>query len=233
MAKTQAKLKNLSRQDLLEKERELLGFNMTSIIGESRLKIETYGYKSIRDINDVLLSQGEVKNLKVAAVITGIEAKTSKAGNYFYWITITDDWHTIKLYCSENSFRDMQYDLIKGRCVLFNINIRNDFVTFDRCKMIDNIPFKSGYIMSIHLPYGQWTEEFSKFLANELDRTIRRGTVGVFMRKYPLDINIDPSYELMNRIENKFGVKCTIEVYEDYIFGEANKYLKYMEDNGY
>ena len=233
MAKKAEKLRNLTHQELLEKEREVLGFNMTSIIGENKLKIETFGYKSIREINDILLAQEEVKNLKIAAIITNIEFKTSKAGNHFYWIHIADDLLTTKMYCNENTFKELQYDLIRNRCVLFNVNIRNDFVTFDKCKLIENIPFKSGYILSIHLPYGQWSDMFTRFIADELDTTIRRGTVEVYLRKYGLGIYIDPSYELMKRIERIFGVKCSLEVYEDYIWGESNKYLKYMEENGY
>ena len=179
MAKKAEKLRNLTRQELLEKEREVLGFNMTSIIGENKLKIETY------------------------------------------------------VYCNENTFKDLHYDLIKNRCVLFNVNIRSDFVTFDKCKLIENIPFKQGYILSIHLPYGQWSDMFTKFIADELDTTIRRGTVEVYLRKYGLGLYVDPSYELMKRIERIFGVKCSLEIYEDYIWGESNKYLKYMEENGY
>jgi len=233
MAKKEVKTRNLTRQELLEKERELLGFNLTSIIGENKLKIETYGYKGIRTINDILLAQEEAKNLKIAAIVTNIEFRTSKAGNYFYWIHITDDFTTTKMYCNDNTFKELQYDLIKGRCVLFNVNIRNDFVTFDKCKLIENIPFKQGYILSIHLPYGQWSDMFTRFIADELDRTIRRGTVEVYLRKYPLGLYIDPSYELMQRIEKIFGVKCSLEVYEDYIWGDSNKLIKELEDIGY
>lgn len=233
MAKKVDKLRTLTHQELLEKEREVLGFNMTSIIGENKLKIETFGYKGIRTINEILLAQEDAKNLKIAAVITNIEFKTSKAGNYFYWIHIADDLLTTKMYCNENTFKGLQYDLIRGRCVLFNVNIRNDFVTFDKCKLIENIPFKNGYILSIHLPYGQWSEMFARFLSDELDKTIRRGTVEVFLRKYPLNIHVDPSHELMRRIEKVFGVKCSLEVYDNYIWGESNKYLKFMEENGY
>lgn len=232
MAKKVEKLRNLTHQELLEKEREVLGFNMTSIIGENKLKIETFGYKGIGTINEILLAQEDAKNLKIAAVVTNIEFKTSKAGNYFYWIHIADDLLTTKMYCNENTFKELQYDLIRSRCVLFNVNIRNDFVTFDKCKLIENIPFKNGYILSIHLPYGQWSEMFARFLSDELDKTIRRGTVEVFLRKYPLNIHVDPSHELMRRIEKVFGVKCSLEVYENYIWGESNKLIKWYEDRG-
>ena len=55
MAKQQPKKINYTKQDFLEKERELLGFNLTSIIGDDKLKVDINGYKSLRVINKAIL----------------------------------------------------------------------------------------------------------------------------------------------------------------------------------
>jgi hypothetical protein len=224
---------NPTKQELLELEREVLGFNLTSIIGENKLKVEKYGYQSLRAINEVILSEKSIKGLKVAAVITQIEFKQSNAGKYFYWIHLRDDWTSYKVYCSEQTLKDNQSDLIKGRCVLFNINIKNDFASFDKCKIIENIPFKDGYIFVINLPYGKWTTAVQEYIEDEIDVTIRRGSCQVYLRTYGHDLSIDPSYDLMEKLEKRFGVNCSLELKENFLWGESNKLVKYMEECGY
>ena len=83
MAKQQPKKINYTKQDFLEKERELLGFNLTSIIGDDKLKVDINGYKSLRVINQAILDSINIKDVLVAAVVTKLEYKQSKAGNFF------------------------------------------------------------------------------------------------------------------------------------------------------
>lgn len=50
-----------------------------------------------------------------------------------------------------------------------------------------------------------------KYIEDELDVTIRRGNVQVYLRTYGYDLFIDPTYDLIDNIFNKFGVKCKVE----------------------
>jgi len=232
MAKDEKRI-NLTKQELLEKERELLGFNLTSIIGENKLKIDHNGFVGIRNINEALSSQQEAKNMLVAAVITKLEYKQSKAGNFFYWIHITDDWMSTKLFCNMRTFQEYSYELIKGACVLFNINIKNDFVTFDKCKNVERLPLKKDLIFVIELPYGQWTTKIQEFISEQVDRTIRRGNCEVYLRTRPCEIFIDPTYELIDSIKKLFNVNCSIKNIDEYVWPNSTKLIKKMEENGY
>lgn len=232
MAKNEKRI-NLTKQEFLEKERELLGFNLTSIIGENKLKVDYNGFVGIRNINEALLSKEDVKNMLVVGVITKLEHKQSKSGNFFYWIHIADDWITTKIYCNMKTFQEYSYELIKGACVLFNINIKNDFVTFDKCINIERVPLKKDLIFVIELPYGQWTTKIQEFISNQIDKTIRRGNCEVYLRTYPCEIFIDPTYDLIKWIKKLFNVDCSIKNIEEYIWSNSNKLIKEMEENGY
>jgi hypothetical protein len=225
MAKS-VRLINPSKEELLRREREVLGINLTSIMGENKLKIETYGYKDLRSIKECLNEAQNASGMLVAAMIDRIEFKQANSGNYFYWIHLIDDWTSIKIYCSEKSFKEMNGNMIVGRCVLFNINIRNDFATFDKCMIMENIPFKKGYIFVAHLEYGKWTNAIKEFFEDEIDVTIRRGNCRVYLRTYPYDLFVDPSYELIARVQNKFGIKCSVELEDDFLWGRVNKLIE-------
>lgn len=232
MAKKE-KLKNLSKADLLNEERDRLGFNLTSILGDSKLKIDVNKYKGIRDVNEKLLSQEEVKNMLIAAVVTKLEYRARDNGSFFYWVHLSDDWTSIKMYCSDKTFSMVRDELLVGRCVLLNVNIRNDFVTFDKCILMDKVPFRRGAIFVIHLPYGQWTTKIQELIINEVDRSIRRGSCQLFLRTKPYDVFIEPTYDLIDAINNAFGVRCSVENEEEFVWGKSNKLLKEMESHGY
>lgn len=232
MAKKVSHVK-LTKQDLLEKERELLGFNLTSIIGDDKLKVEHNGFKSIRVLNDAISSGNDLKNVLVAAVITKLEYKQSKAGNFFYWIDIADDWVSMRLYCNMKTFQEYSHELIKGSCVLFRMSVKNDFVTFDRCMQVSKVPLKNNLIFVIDLPYGQWTNEIQSFISNQIDSTIRRGNCEVYLRTYPCGIFIDPTYDLIAWIKEVFNVYCSIKDKDEYLWSRSNKLIKEMEEYGY
>ena len=232
MAKKE-KLKNLSKSDLLNEERDRLGFNLTSILGDSKLKIDVNKYKGIRDINECLLAQEEAKNMLVAAVVTKLEYRARDNGSFFYWVHLSDDWVSTKIYCSDKTFNMVRGELLLGKCVLLNVSIRNDFVTFDKCISMDKVPFKRGSIFVIHLPYGQWTEEIQRLIMSEIDRSIRRGGCQLFLRTRPYDIFIDPTYDLIEAINNAFGVKCSVENEDEFLWPNSNKLIKEMEAYGF
>jgi len=223
------KLRIQSKQHLLSLEREVLGFNLTSIMSHNRLKIEKNGFQNLAYINDLSLDRKDCKDVMVAAVIDNIEHKVSKNGNHFCWIYLIDDYASLKIYCSEKTLREYSNDLIINKCCLFNISIRNDFVTFDKCRNMDLIPFKKGYIFIIHLDPTKWTDDILNYIEDNLGISIQKGTVQVFQRSFPQQLFINPTYELIDYISAVYGVKCSLEKYEDYIWGESNKLIKELE----
>lgn len=232
MAKIQ-KLKNLTKSELLREERDRLGFNLTSIIGDNKLKIETNKFLGLRSVVEQLSLQEDAKNMLIAAVITKLEYRPRDNGSFFYWVHLSDDWLSMKIYCSDKTFSIFSSELIVGKCVLFNVNIRNDFATFDNCIMLDKVPFKRGSIFVINLPYGQWTDKIQELIESEVDKSIRRGGCQLFLRTKPYEIFIDPTYDLINILLEVFGVKCTVEDEEEFIWGGSNKLIKEMEMYGY
>lgn len=233
MAKQQPKRINYTKQDFLEKERELLGFNLTSIIGDDKLKVDVNGYKSLRVINQAILDGINIKDVLVASVVTKLEYKQSKAGNFFYWLDLSDDMISLRLYCSMKTFQEFSNELIKGSCVLFRMSVRNDFVTFDKCIQVSKLPLKTGSIFVIELPYGQWTNQIQEFISAQIDKTIRRGNCEVYLRTYPCGIFIDPTYDLVKWIKEVFNVDCGIKNSEDYLWGRSSRLIKEMESYGY
>ena len=155
-----------------------------------------------------------------------------KSGNFFYWIGIVDDKSFIKAYCNEQTFKQFNMHILKSKCSLFNISVRNGFISFDKCVLMDIVPFKAGYILQIDLPYGMFTTAIKEYIEDELDVTIRRGNVQVFLRTYGYDLFIDPTYDLIDNIFGKFGVKCNVrkidEVFND---DEIMKYLEEIEED--
>jgi hypothetical protein len=225
------KLKNLTKQELLSLEREVLGFNITSIIGEHKFKIFANGYKGVRYIADLCNEGKDEKNILTAAIITNIEYKQANSGNFFYWIYLSDDFANIKVYCSEKVFTQFNQSIIVNRCVLFNMSVRNEFPSFDKCKILDNIKVNGNYIFVIHQPYDKWSTTITEFIEDEIGVTIRHGNVEVCINSYKTGIFIDPSYELCNKIENMYGIKCTIEDHDSYIWKDSLKLIKEMEEN--
>jgi len=226
--------KRHSKSWFLAKEREALGFNIISIIGENMLKIEKHDYKSLRELNEVVLEQKEYKDMLIVAIITNIEYKISNAGRPFYWIHLSDDWLSTKIYCNQDLFSKWNQELIVNKCVLFNISVKNDFIKFDKCITLDKVPFKSGYIFVINLEYGKYTDSIKEYIEDELDVTIRKGICPVYLRTRQCDgLFIDPTYELIETIYNKFNVKCSIELENDFLWKDANKLIDWYEQKGY
>lgn len=220
-----------NKEWFISKENEVLGVNLKSILGECKLKLEEYDYTKIQEIKESSENSVDMKNIKVAGVVKFLEYRQAKNGGYFYWIGIADDRSFIKVYCSEKTFKQFNTHILKGKCSLFNINIRNGFISFDKCVLMDIVPFKIGYIFQIDLPYGVWTAAIKEYIEDELDVTIRRGNVQIFLRTYGYDLFIDPTYDLMDNIENKFGIKCNIRK-RDEVFND-DEIMKYLEENGY
>ena len=229
MAKKE-KLKIQSKQHLLSLEREVLGFNLTSIMGDNKLKIDTSGFNHLAYVNDLILDGKNINNCITACIIEKIEHKTSARGNHFCWIYLIDDYSSLKIYCSEKTLREYTSELIIANCCLFNINIKNDFVTFDKCKRLDLIPFKKDYIFVIHLDFDKWTDDIINYIEDNIGVAIQKGTVQVFQRSFAQQLFIAPTYELIDYISAVYGVKCSLEKYEDYIWGESNKLIKELEE---
>lgn len=218
---------------MLELEREVLGFNLTSIIGENKLKIEKNNFLSLSNLNELYLTGNNYENLLIACIINKTELKQSKSGNYFYWIHVIDDISSNKIYCSENIYKTNIHILTPPNCVLLDVSIKNDFISFKRCAMVDSLPFNKNLIFVIHIPYNIWTTSIIDFIKENIGVSIRYGNCKVFQNTRDTGLSIDPTYELINSIKNRFDIKCTIENYEDFIWGESNKLIKEMEENGY
>ena len=220
-----------NKEWFISKENEVIGVNLKSIMGESKLKLEKYNYPKIQDIKEYSDKLIDIKDLRVAGVVRSIEPRISKAGNKFYWIEIADDIIAIKLYCNEITFSRFNTHILKNKCSLFNIGIRNGFAAFDKCILMTSVKFKDGYIFQIDLPYDIHTDAIKEYIEDELDVTIRRGNTQVFLRTYGYDLFIDPTYDLIDSIFNKFGVKCSIKEVNEMF--DDSKHLKIMEENGY
>ena len=214
-----------------EQENEVIGVNLKSIMGQSKLKLEKYNFTQIQEIKDASDSSTDMKDIKVAGVVKFLEFKQAKSGKYFYWIGIVDDRSFIKAYCNEQTFNQFNAHILKGKCSLFNISVRNGFISFDKCVLMDIVPFKAGYILQIDLPYGMFTTAIKEYIEDELDVTIRRGNVQVYLRTYGYDLFIDPTYDLIDNIFNKFGVKCNVRKIDE-VFND-DEIMKYLEENGY
>ncbi len=222
-----------NKQWFTEREHEVVGVNLKTIMGDSRLKLSKYNYSTIQDVKEAFDNLVDVKDMKITGIVKVLEFKQAKSGNYFYWIGIVDDHSFIKIYCNEKTFSQFNTHIIKGRCSLFNVKVSNGFISMDKCILLDNIPFKPGYVFVIHLPYGIHTEAVREYIEDELDVTIRRGNTQVFLRTYGYELFIDPTEELMNIIENKFGIKCSLELHDEYLFKSENKLIKQLEEYGY
>lgn len=230
MAK-QAKILNPTKEEFLEYELEMLGINLTSIMGDSKLKIQKNGYNDITDMKNALDSSLDAKNMLVAGKVKFIEHKQSNAGNWFCWIGLVDDRSFYKVYCNAKIFNEYAMNIIKGKTSLFNINIKNDFVSFDKCILMENIPFKKGHIFVIHLPFKIYSTSIIEYIEDNISVTIRKGSVQVFQNTRETPLFIDPTYDLIDKINELFKIKCTVEVYEDFIWGKSNKLIKEMEEN--
>jgi hypothetical protein len=200
-------------------------------MGQAKLKLEKYNYIEVQEIKEASEQSVDMKNVRVAGVVKFIEYKVSKAGKPFYWIGIVDDRSFIKAYCNEDTFKKFNMHILKGKCSLFNISVRNGFISFDKCVLMDIAPFKAGYILQIDLPYGMFTTAIKEYIEDELDVTIRRGNVQVFLRTYGYDLFIDPTYDLIDNIFNKFGVKCRVRKIDE-IFND-DEIIKYLDENNY
>jgi len=224
MAKKE-RIVNPTKQQLLSLEREVLGFNLTSVLGEYKLKADNWNLSNIAYLNEQILDRNDLKGCMIAAVIDKIEYKTSQAGNMFLWIYLVDDYSSIKVYCNEKTFKEFANQLIVGKCCLFNLSVRNEFCTFDKCKLLEHVDFKKGTIFVIHLDPKVWSNDIIEWIEDNLGVFIQKGNVQVFQRTFHQDLFISPTYELIDIIKGKFGVKCTIENYEDFMWGESNKML--------
>lgn len=234
MAKRKStKILNPTKEELLSYEREHLGVNITNIMNDSDLKVEKNGFKRIRDIKDLILSSTSVNNMFVVGKVTLIESKRSAAGNYFYWITIIDNRDSYKLYCNSDTFIKYSNNIIISKISLFNVNIKNDFVSFNKAIFIERVPFKRGYIFVIHTPFNINDNIVVEYIKGMKNRGINDGTVEVFKNTQSTGLFIDPTYSIIKSIDKLFNVKCTIELYEDFIWGESNKLIKQMEENGF
>lgn len=218
-----------NKQWFVEQENDRMGYNLKSIMGEAKLKLEKYDYTKIQEIKEASEQLVDMKNVRVAGVVKFCEFKTAKSGSFFYWIGIVDDRSFIKAYCNEEVFKQYNTHILKGKCSLFNISVRNGFISFDKCVLADLIQFKPGYILQIDLPYGLWTTAIKEYIEDELDVTIRRGNVQVFLRTYGYDLFIDPTYELIDNIFNKFGVKCNVRKIDE-VFND--KIIEWYEERG-
>ena len=216
-----------NKEWFISQENDCIGVNLNSIMGQAKLKLEKYDYTKIQDIKEVSDNCVDMKNVRVAGVVKFIDSKVSKSGKPFYWIGIVDDRSFIKAYCNEDTFGKFNMHILKGKCSLFNISVRNGFISFDKCVLMDIVPFKEGYILQIDLPYGKWTTAIKEYIEDELDVTIRRGNVQVYLRTYDYDLFIDPTYDLIDNIFGKFGIKCNV-IKRDEIFND-DKIIKYIE----
>lgn len=220
-----------NKEWFIEQENDRIGVNLNSIMCEAKLKIEKYNYASVLDAKEAVDNSMNVKNLMVAGIVKYLEYRPSQKDVYFYWVEIIDDASTIKAYCNRSTFETFNTHILKGKCSLFNISIRNGFISFDKCVLMDVVPFKKGYIFQIDLPYGMFTTAIKEYIEDELDVTIRRGNVQVFLRTYGYDLFIDPTYELIDNIFGKFGVKCNVRKIDEVFNNDET--IKYLEENGY
>ena len=153
-----------NKEWFISQENEAIGVNLNSIMGQAKLKLEKYNYIEVQEIKVASDNCVDMKDIRVAGIVKFLEYKVSKAGNSFYWIGIVDDISFIKVYCNEAVFEQFNMHILKGKCSLFNINVRNGFISFDKCVLMDIVPFKEGYILQIDLPYGKWTTSIKEYI---------------------------------------------------------------------
>ena len=232
MAK-QNKIINPTKEELIEYEKEMLGINITSIMSDAKLKIQYNSYNSIKELELLIENSNVVNNFIIPGYVRFIEQKISGNGNPFYWIGIADDRSFIKLFCNSNVFNEFSSQIIKGKISLFNINVKNGFVSFNKCILMSNVPFKKDCIFVIHLPFNIYSTSIIEYIEDNIDVTIKRGNVPVYQNTRETDLKINPTIDLIEKIYEIFKVKCSIENLEDYIWGESNRLIKEMEENGY
>lgn len=222
--------RNISKQKLLAKEREVLGFNLTSIMDDYKIKININEFKPIKFIVDSVINNENFKDEPIAGIVTSIDYFVSKAGNQGYWISISDDWHTYKMYCSLKIFNEYAINIIKDECSLFKVSCRNGFVSFSIAKKMCDIPIKKGYGFFIHLPFNIHSNSIVEYIEDELGVSIDHGSCQVFLKTRGCDdLFIDPTYSLIKTIQSKFGVKCSVEFIDEYLYGESLKLIEYYD----
>ena len=219
-----------NKQWFLEQENEMIGINLKSIMGDSQLKIKAYEYNGVQTIKNAVDDVVDLKNLHIAAVVKSIETKVSKYGNNFYWISLVDDKSFIKAYCSDKVFKTYAQHIIKGKCSLFNISVTGNFVSFDKCISMQNIPFQLGHIFVLHIPFNKRTNVIQEYIEDNIGVSIRSGNVEVYEQTRATGVYIEPTVSLINLIEERFDTTCTLEVYEDFIWGNSNKLLREMDE---
>lgn len=219
-----------NKQWFLEQENEVIGINLKSIMGDSQLKIKAYEYSGIQTIKSAIDDAIDLKNVHIAAVVKFIEIKTSQYGNSFYWISLVDDKTFIKAYCGAKTFKAYSQHIINGRCSLFNISNSAGFVSFDKCISMQDIPFQLGHIFVVHIPFNKRTDVIKNYIEDNIGVTIAKGNVEVYEKTRATGLFIEPTISLINIIREKFGITCTLELYEDYIWGNSNAMIKVMNE---
>lgn len=226
-------LKNLTKRELLELEREVIGFNITSIIGDQKLKIDHYGYNNITRLKELQEFDCNEKNILIAGVVKQNQYYRSNAGNEMYFIHLADDMAATKMYCNLQSFAKYAHILIEGEPVLFNVSSKNGFITFDKCMKIADIPFKKDTIFVIHMPFNKYSQDIEYLIKDSLGVDIKPGNVRVFQNTRDLGIAIEPTYELIGAIKHGYGINCSLTTEDAYLWPNSIKLIKEMEDNGF
>ena len=72
-----------NKEWFIEKENEVLGVNLKSIMGQAKLKLEKYNYTQVQEIKKASERLNDMKNVRVAGVVKFCEFKTAKNGKFF------------------------------------------------------------------------------------------------------------------------------------------------------
>ena len=235
---------------LLNQEREVLGFNLTSIMEQEALKINHYQYDGLSKLKAIVEDNVNTENLLIVAKIHYIETKKNKRDIPFYWILVEDDYLSMKIFCNNTIYDKYITELTFGKICLFSVNIKNGFIALNKCRLLENIPFKQNTIFQIQLPYGNlnnfnkvknininddlpynfWTSDILNYIEDNIDITIQKGNCQVYQRTFQTDLFIIPTQELIDIIKNKFGVNCVL-VDKENMFGNKKLIEEYINNN--
>ena len=67
-----------NKEWFIEKENEVLGVNLKSIMGQAKLKLEKYDYTQVREIKEASEQSNELKGIRVAGVVKSLEYRPSQ-----------------------------------------------------------------------------------------------------------------------------------------------------------
>lgn len=230
----------LSDNELIAEERECLGVNIINILGNDEYKIRQNTDYYVSDVIAKIENDEPFEDLMIGCVITKSEYKVSKKGNPFFYITLSDNSGSVKVFCGEKTYHNFNHHLFQNNRCFVKLSNTNGFFMLSSAISLDDLPYQTNTCLVLNIGPHNYKEKvrvFTEILNNINHNYIGNGETIIYCGNEKTKLSINITSRLLDWLENEVQISFNIKqiqpkqsIYTQEYFDSLEEYEK-MELN--